>query len=92
MQTSDTAPNSNNTGNNVNLLELVTGLCNEHDQLTMLHHVFFQASEETAGTHSEINDGLSLFSRWLHQRNISFAEKLNLLHERLRLKKRIGIF
>jgi hypothetical protein len=67
------------------LLKSVTVLCNEMDELIMLHAFYYQAAE------CVFNDkewpalrGLSLFPQWLHERDTQALNSVHAFQQALR--------
>jgi hypothetical protein len=70
------------------LLQQVTALCNELDELMTLHHFFYQATEHFFEDKTlSFRRGLSLFPSWLRERDIVVLETTHRLQQALRAAK-----
>jgi hypothetical protein len=70
------------------LLAMATSLCNELDELTVLHHFFYQAAEDYFSDQGgSFRHGLSLLPNWIRERDLSVLESVHKLQEQLRTVK-----
>jgi hypothetical protein len=67
------------------LLKHATELCNELEELMALHNFFYQAAEHSLDNQSlSFKTGLSIFPRWLRERDLTVLENVHQLQQGLK--------
>jgi hypothetical protein len=85
MSTNDSTQSAPQALPHTDLLQQATALCNEMDELMVLHHLFYQAAEHFFSDQGlSFKQGLSLFPAWLRERDLSVLESIHMLQDHLR--------
>ena len=87
MQNHHSLPEEQPVLTQAEILKCATALCNELDELTMLHAFYYQAVENLMGAECSVTTqqrGLSAFPLWLRQRDAEVLAAVHRLQETLR--------